>query len=291
MACEKPITAFRPATGGPIRFGKAAPLDGRAYITIALPCGNCILCREEQARQWAVRIVHEATLHDENCFITLTYADEHLPEYNSLAYTKDVQRFWKRLRHHIGPLRYYAVGEYGDASLRPHYHACLFGHAFADEKRRIVRTSPHLLWTHPLLEECWGLGWVSIGALTAQTARYTASYVTKKLRSQQQYVRVDEESGELIPLEQPRAYGSKGIASEWLMRYGNQVYARDYVVVEGRKQKPPKYYDRWLEKRSKLALEMIKEQRINRAKTKPKEDTHARAEIARARAKNKSKKV
>jgi len=291
MACEKPITAFRPAIGGPVRFGKHAPQDGRAYITIALPCGTCILCREEQARQWAVRIVHEATTHIHNSFITLTYAEEHLPEYGSLAYTKDMQRFWKRLRHHLGPLRYYAVGEYGDASLRPHYHACLFGHAFADEKRRILRTQPTMLWTHPVLEEAWGLGHVSVGALTAQTARYTASYVTKKLRAKQQYVRIDEETGELVPLEQPRAYGSKGIASKWLERYGNQVYTNDYVVIEGRKQKPPKYYDRWLEKRSKLALEMIKEQRVAKAKEAKPKNAHARAEIARARAKKKNKSV
>jgi len=290
MACERPITAYRPANGGPVRFGVAAPKDGNAYITTALPCGTCILCREEQARQWAVRIMHEASLHIENAFITLTYADEHLPEFNSLAYKKDMQRFWKRLRHHLGKLRFYAVGEYGDASLRPHYHACLFGHAFADSSRRILRETPTLLWTHPLLEEVWGLGHVSVGALTTQTARYTASYVTKKLRAKQQYVRIDEETGELVALEQPRAYASKGIASEWLERYGNQVYVKDQVVIDGRPQKPPKYYDRWLEKRSKLALEMIKEQRIEKAKDRPK-NAHARAEIARARAKNKSKSV
>lgn len=290
MSCEKPITAFRPATGGPIRFGKAAPLDGRAYITIALPCGTCILCREEQARQWAVRITHEATLHIQNAFITLTYADEHIPEYNSLAYKKDMQRFWKRLRHHHGKLRYYAVGEYGDRTNRPHYHACVFGMAFTTN-RTILRTTPTLLWTSPELEEAWGLGHVSVGALTTQTARYTASYVTKKLRSKQQYVRIDEKTGELIPLEQPRAYASKGIASEWLERYGNQVYTHDHVVIEGRPQKPPKYYDRWLEKRSEIAMQMIKEGRIEKEKKRIGQDTHARAEIARARVKTKPKKI
>lgn len=290
MPCEKPITAFRPASGGPIRFGSIAPLDGKAYITIALPCGTCILCREEQARQWAVRITHEATLHIENAFITLTYADEHLPEHNSLAYKQDMQRFWKRLRHHVGELRYYAVGEYGDKSKRPHYHACVFGHAFT-AKRTILRQQPTMLWTSPQLEEAWGLGHVSVGALTTQTARYTASYVTKKLRSKQQYVRIDETTGELIPLEQPRAYSSKGIGGDWLEKWGSQVYTHDHVVIEGRPQKPPKYYDRWLEKRSKIALQMIKEIRVEREKKRPKKDTHARAEIARARAKNKPKKI
>lgn len=291
MPCEKPTTAYRPASGGPIRFGTAAPRDGKAYGEITLPCGTCILCREEQARQWMVRITHEATQHDENAFITLTYADQHLPEFNSLAYKIDMQRFWKRLRFHLAkPLRYYAVGEYGDKSKRPHYHACVFGEAFLTE-RTMLRTEPTHLWTNPLLEEAWGLGHVSVGALTPTTASYTASYVTKKLRSKQQYVRIDESTGELIPLEQPRAYASKGIGAEWLKKWGGHVYTHDHVVIEGRKQKPPKYYDRWLEKRSNIALQMVKEERMKREKLRPKQDTRARAEIARARAKAKPKKI
>lgn len=290
MSCEAQLKAWRRADFvGPLRFGNM-PQDGNLWWPIELPCGLCILCREEQARQWAVRIYHEATQHKENAFITLTYSNEHLPEYNSLAYTKDMQKFWKRLRHHYGDLRYYAVGEYGDQSLRPHYHACVFGHAFMEE-RRILRKTPTMLWTSPALEEAWGLGHVSVGALTIQTARYTASYVTKKLRSKQQYVRIDEKTGELIPLEQPRAYSSKGIAGDWLEQYGNQVYAHDHVVIEGRPQKPPKYYDRWLEKRSPIALQMIKEQRTEKENKKGKKDARARAEIARARTRNKPKKI
>lgn len=292
MPCEKPITAFRPANGGPVRFGSSAPNDGKAYITTALPCGTCILCREEQARQWAVRIAHESTLHTENAFITLTLSDEHLPEHNSLAYKLHMQPFWKRLRHHLGPLRYYAVGEYGDKTKRPHYHACVFGHAFL-QGRVMLREQPYQLWTSPMLEEAWGLGHVSVGALNISTARYTASYVTKKLRAKQQYVRIDEDTGELIPLEQPRAYMSlnPAIGKAWLEEFGSQVYVHDHVVIEGRPQKPPKYYDRWLEKRSKIALQMVKEVRIARAKKAPSKDARARAEVARARAKSKKKSI
>jgi len=291
MACEKPMKGWRRADNvGSLHFG-GMPQDGRMWWPINVPCGTCILCREEQARQWAVRIAHESMMHEENAFITLTYADEHLPQYNSLNY-EDLQRFWKRLRHHLGALRYYAVGEYGDKTLRPHYHACVFGHAFI-ASRTILRESPHLLWTSPLLEEAWGLGHVSVGALTYESARYTASYINKKLRSKQQYVRVDEKTGELIALEQPRAYMSlnPAIGLNWLTQFGDQVYQGDYVVINGRRQKPPKYYDRWLEKRSKIALKMIKETRAEKAEKQKPQDARARAEIARARAKRKPKSV
>lgn len=291
MPCEAPLAAWRPADGGPLRFTPGMPTDGKAYNHINVPCGTCILCREEHARQWAVRITHEASLHLDNAFITLTYNDHNLPEHNSLDYTH-LQKFWKRLRKEIGELRYYAVGEYGDKSLRPHYHACVFGHSFS-APRTIVRKSPTLLWTSPLLEKAWGLGFVSVGALTYETARYTASYVTKKLRSNHQYVRIDETTGELIPLVQPRAFMSlkPAIGLEWLSLYGHQLADHDRVVINGRPQKPPKFYDRWLGKvKGEEVTAKIKEQRSNRAKLKP-QNARARAENARARAKKKSKSV
>jgi len=276
---------------GPLRFGPM-PQDGQLWWPLNIPCGQCILCREEQARQWGVRITHEASMHDYNSFVTLTYADEHLPPYNSLNY-EDLQKFWKRLRHHLGAMRYYAVGEYGDKTQRPHYHACVFGHSFI-ENRKILRETPTLLWTSPMLEEAWGLGHVSVGALTFETARYTASYVTKKLRSKQTYVRINEEDGELIPLVQPRCFASRdpAIGGTWLAEFGARVYDHDRVVINGKPQKPPKSYDRWLEAtQGKEAIAKIKEKRqIKAAKAKP-QDAHARAKIARARAKQKSKPI
>lgn len=282
------------------------PTNGRAYTLINIPCGYCILCRTEQARQWAVRITHEAQLHMENSFITLTYSDENLPLYNSLSTNSSdkhpwqpprdrqhLAKFFKRLRKRYGQLSYYAVGEYGDTTQRPHYHACIFGHAFADD-RIILRREPSLLWTSAALEEAWGLGYVSVGALTFQTASYTASYVTKKLARKQQYVRVDEETGELIALVQPRAYMSlnPAIGKHWLNRYGEMVFAHDHVVIEGQRQKPPKYYDRWLEAKSgKRRLEKVKEKRIANATKLTSEQTRARARNAHARAKMKKKSV
>lgn len=291
MACQKPLRAYMPATGGRVRmWSKKDPAYWvEPYTGLAVPCGTCILCREEQARQWAVRITHEAQLWDESSFITLTYADEHLPPHNSLRYA-DLQKFWKRLRKQIGQLRYYAVGEYGDDTHRPHYHACLFGHAFTDQ-RRILRDQPTLLWTHPILERSWGLGNVSVGALNFETARYTAGYVTKKLRSKQKYVRTDEETGELIPVEQPRAFISKRIGYEWLQRYGHSTYDHDRVVINGTPQKPTRYYDNWLKANDPHKAEKTKEERLKHKQTYTPEQLTARARNAHARNRQKIKTV
>jgi len=287
MACEFPLEAWRLGARGRVHFKH--PKNGLQYTPIKIPCGQCILCRIKRAQEWAMRITHEAQNHEYNSFITLTYDEEHLPEDNSLNYRGDMQPFWKRLRKEIGELRYFAVGEYGDATQRPHYHACVFGHAFTAH-RLILREEPSRLWTNQLLMDAWGKGHVSVGTLNYQTAAYTASYVTKKLNGEKRYVRIDPITGELVAIEQPRAYMSlnPAIGKTWIEKYGKQVYAHDRVVVNGRPQKPPKYYDAWLGKTDQRRLEQIKDNRRKKAKNETAEQTHARARNAHARAKSKS---
>ena len=100
MACFHPLKAFRTADGE-IIFNSHRR-DTVADLT--LPCGQCVGCRLERSRQWAIRCVHEASLHQDNCFITLTYAPEHLPSDNSLHY-RDFQLFMKRLRKRFPDLK------------------------------------------------------------------------------------------------------------------------------------------------------------------------------------------
>lgn len=286
MPCAVPLTAYRPTNGGPVSFKRP---QGRTYKEIELPCGQCILCRLEHARQWAVRITHEASLHDQNCFATFTYDDEHLPEDGGLRYD-DLQRFWKRLRKEVGKLRYYSVGEYGDDKNRPHYHACIFGHDFTAGKQ-LVRRGQHPLWTNETLMKAWGMGHVSVGALTFETAQYTASYVTKKLNNERRYTRLDPETGELIALEQPRALMSlrPAIGRTWLEQFGAQVANHDHVVMNGRPQKPPKYYDRWLEETQPTRYMENKEERVKNISKKTEEQNRARARNAHARVKQRAK--
>jgi len=288
MPCAAPLRGYKASTGRLVFFKSTDwQFNVEPYTGLQVPCGICILCREEQSRQAAVRITHEATCHDESSFLTLTYSDDNIPAHGSLDY-RHLTLFNKRLRKHLGSLRYYAVGEYGDKTLRPHYHMCVFGHAFT-ENRIIVTKEPNLLWEQEWLTRCWGLGRVRVGALSFETARYTASYVTKKLRSKQRYVRIDEETGELVAVEQPKAFMSDNLGKEWWHKYGHQLEYNDYVIINGKKQKPPRAYDRWLGEVNPEAVQRIKNKRGEKTKPTSKEENRARARNAHARVKSKSK--
>lgn len=131
------------------------------------PCGMCMACRINKKRLWVHRIILESYCHAESLFVTLTYNDENLPADRSLN-PRHLQLFMKRLRKMIYPVkvRFFAVGEYGDHTQRPHYHMALFGVGAYYQK---------------VIEECWNQGFVMIGTLTDASAGYIAGYVTKKM--------------------------------------------------------------------------------------------------------------
>ena len=150
MPCFHPLTAYQ-SSDGSISFVERK--GGDIVRSLSLPCGQCVGCRLERSRQWAMRCMHEASLYSRNCFITLTYNNEHLPSDNSLQYP-DFQKFMKRLRKRFNgvdrsanpdsndqfPIRFYMCGEYGETFGRPHYHACLFNFDFPD--KTLYRRSP-----------------------------------------------------------------------------------------------------------------------------------------------------
>ena len=123
MSCFKPLEAWRTPQGD-ITF-KPLYSDRPSAGMFKLPCGQCIGCRLARSSMWATRCVHEAQLHKQNCFITLTYNDDNLP-YPPTS-IRPLQLFMKRLRKRFGAgIRFYACGEYGEKFGRPHYHACLW---------------------------------------------------------------------------------------------------------------------------------------------------------------------
>jgi len=190
MACYKPLTAY--LTPWQINNSEAKDSkkvfrrvsfkeDADHSIQVSLPCGQCVGCRLERSRQWAVRCVHESQLHKENCFITLTYAPEHLPQNSSLDY-RDFQLFMKRLRKRFTgkSIRFYMCGEYGENFGRPHFHACIFGHNFDDLK--LWKTQNDVpLFRSKTLEELWPFGHSSVGTVTFESAAYVARYIMKKV--------------------------------------------------------------------------------------------------------------
>lgn len=244
MPCFYPITAYRSAAG-PNKNGKW-PLvfnvtGGYRDLEVKIPCGRCIGCRLEYSRQWAIRCVHEAQLHDRNSFITLTYNDENLPKNGSLV-KEHFQLFMKRLRKELDKydikIRYYHCGEYGERLQRPHYHAIIFGYDFPD--RRLFKVKQGIrLYRSDLLERLWPYGFSTVGDVTFESAAYVARYVLKKITGD----KAEEHYGGKQP-EYTTMSRRPGIGHDWLMRYRDDVYNHDYVVMRNNiKCRPPKYYD------------------------------------------------
>lgn len=247
MPCYHPLSAYQCADGS-IVFYESKRHD--TVKSLSLPCGQCVGCRLERSRQWAIRCMHEAQMHTQNCFITLTYDDAHLPSDRSLHY-RDFQLFIKRLRKRYPGrrIRYYMAGEYGENFGRPHWHACIFGLDF-DDKKLWKRTSANsLLYRSENLELLWPFGYSSIGDVTFESAAYVARYIMKKVTGKnaaEHYQEIDPDTGEITNRtpEFTKMSLKPGIGYEWYKQYTSDVYPHDYVVVRGKKVKPPKYYDK-----------------------------------------------
>lgn len=153
----------------------------------AYPCGQCMPCRYNRRRLWQHRIMLETLCYSDNAFVTLTYAEENLPVGLSLVPT-DLQKWLKRFRAAIEPLRvrYFAVGEYGDETQRPHYHVALFGYPHCS-CYVFNRGKPTSVWQScpvcSLVRDTWGKGLCHVGRVEKHSAGYIAGYVTKKMTS------------------------------------------------------------------------------------------------------------
>ncbi len=242
MPCYAPLHGWlsqaRTATGK--RAVVFRRQEGFVDRKVSVPCGQCIGCRLEYRHQWAMRCVHEASLHEENSFITLTYDDENLPEGGTLV-KSHWQKFMKRLRRRNDGkrIRFYHSGEYGDINARPHYHAILFGFDFNDKRLHTVRNGNNV-FTSQTLEEVWDKGFSEIGDCSYQSAGYVAGYVVKKLKTSDDDLRQKFYGGRLP--EYATMSRNPGIGMEWYAQYKEEVLKHDSVIVDGREVKPPKYY-------------------------------------------------
>lgn len=229
------------------------PIKGLNATRFAVACGRCIGCRLARSQQWAVRCVHEAQMHDENCFITLTYRDGDLPKGRSLC-KEDFQKFMKRLRSKYEPKRisFFHAGEYSEDEFRPHDHALLFGHDFQD--RVYFKKSPagFPLYRSGELEALWPFGYSTVAELTFESAQYCAKYTLKKVTGDEApgwYQSVDHETGEVSDVIPEYATMSlrPAIGRRFFEKYQGEIYPDDFVVVAGQKLPPPRFYDRLLE--------------------------------------------
>ena len=154
MACDSPLS---------VRTGKGIDLK-----TIPVPCGRCPQCKIRRVNDWVFRLLQEDKISESAIFLTLTYDPTEIKRSRNNFPTlckRDFQLFMKRLRKRLpeSRIKYYAVGEYGTQTRRPHYHAILFN---CDD--------------YDTISESWKLGHIHIGNVTSDSIAYTLKYIDKE---------------------------------------------------------------------------------------------------------------
>lgn len=285
MACTSPIRAWQRRKDRQMFFNEPARGQAFLYDAMEVPCQQCLDCKVRRTSDWSLRIMHEVSMHERNCVVTLTYDQEHLPHRWQLREV-DTRLFIRRVRRrfpdaHAG---YGYCGEYGDGG-RPHYHMIFFGLDFPDKVYWSKSKSGSKLWTSKICTDLWGLGIAQVGEVDKATADYVASYCVKKMtgdRAKAHYARVDRETGEVYQLVpeffrvskgrsrpgEVLAFG-KGIGARWLEKFGpSDVFPWDKVILRGGAEKrPPRYYDKVLKRTDRARYEAVKAARAEAAKS------------------------
>ena len=290
MPCYSPLKCKMTMQENGKNIIKFPPLGskGRLYKD-RLACGQCVGCRLDRARDWAIRIMHEASLHNKNSFITLTYKDS-----PGTLIKKDIVDFMKSLRHKLSPkkIRFYMCGEYGerddDKNQRkkfehPHYHIIIFGHDFED-KKYWTEENGYQYYRSKTLEKIWNKGYSTIGSVTYESASYTARYLMKKIlgnKAEAWYKGVEPEYTNMSRMP--------GIGRKWIEKFKEDVYKRDELIIKGLARKPPKYYDSIFDLTNPKQLESIKKERNLKALERSKDNTPERLEVRRYIAEQKLK--
>jgi hypothetical protein len=212
MPCYSPLKGWKDPDSGGIRFRREG-----AHTAMAVACGQCLGCRLDRSRMWAMRIIHESMVHDMdegNTFVTLTYRSKwecdsnqlkngwHVPDDWSL-HKSHFQKFMKRLRRRsyeivdgkkkYQRIRFFHAGEYGAVCRhereveeceycnvgRPHYHAVLFNWS-PDDWEPVGQRHDITYYTSPRLEAIWKYGFVQVAEVSFESAAYVARYCLKK---------------------------------------------------------------------------------------------------------------
>jgi len=256
MACYHPLTAYRTESGDVVFSELARNGGGTQFL---LSCGQCIGCRLERSKQWAIRCVHESKLWPVNSFVTFTYSDEHVPEDMSLRY-RDFQLFIKRLRRAGHSVRFFTSGEYGTVTKRPHYHALLFNY-WPSDGIFYQKGEYGDLYSSPALTKLWGLGNCLYGEVTFESAAYVARYICDKVTGDAAPAHYAGRVPEFMHCSRAPAIGQA-----WFQRYFKD-YQSGTCVIRGKEVLPPKRYrklikntfpDEWSDIEARMELHMAK---------------------------------
>lgn len=273
MPCYGPLTGYygkerHPKTGRrSLVFDKRQSFSG---VPIQIPCGQCIGCKLERSRQWAMRCMHEKRMHVDSAFLTMTYSPDRLPVGGTLV-KRDLQLFMKRLRkERSAGLRFFACGEYGETTFRPHYHVLLLNTCFPDMKFW-KQAGDNELFASAELNGLWTNGDCLIGEVTFDSCAYVARYCTKVITGPAAESHYAGREPEFTVMSR-----RPGIGFSYYQRYGAEAYRHDSVVVNGFEVGLPRYYDTKYELVDPARLEVLKRERLRRAKLHKADSTSAR---------------
>lgn len=275
MRCTSPRTVgFKPD-------GKTLSWSPKSYskefATFQLPCGKCISCRLEYARQLAIRCVHEASMWQENCFITLTYRDEELGtgklnyldcqkfmkgvrNYRFTCLLNDLfpnenqkrqRKLWKQLEkekrktlYETIKVGFFVAGEYGEKNKRKHWHIIVFNWKPQDCVHKYTTERGDKVYSSVTLGELWPRGISEVGSVTFESAGYCARYAAKKL------VHGKDDEHDYTPISKrssKNAIGKRWIEKNWrdVFDHGRLVFKKgDEYIQCG----IPRYYEKWFQK-------------------------------------------
>ena len=272
---------FIRVNGGIIGSGPQFTSIGLSLLALTpLPCGQCISCRLNYGRSWAVRMMCEAEYHEHNYFVTLTYDDRFLPQSpcydvatDELKVTnlrpRDLTLFLKRLRSRvhakfgINGIKYYACGEYGELYDRPHFHLCLFGMPDLSADLEFLKQNGSIIhYTCDLISDAWrdpasgvSLGYHSICEFNYDTAAYTGRYMTKKVKGlpfklthDMDLDLLDQANGEIRYQPFARMSRRPGLGYDYFKEHSFEILKTDAIPYQKDHKsflaKTPRYFDK-----------------------------------------------
>lgn len=277
MACFHTMKAYR------LRNGDLSFKPKNDYKEILeIPCGKCIGCKLDHANDWATRCWCEMQSWKNNCFITLTYDNEHIPE-NGLLNKEDLQNFMKRLRYyHQGieewtnprtkrkenPIRYLACGEYGpNGTRRPHFHILIFNWKPKDMKFYKENHAENRIMISKEITRIWGKGFITVGELTYKSACYVSRYCTKKMFNgvKNKDLKKAEIQPEFILMSR-----NGGIGIKYWENYQKLIMKQDGILIkQGDKVKNkriPRYFEKKLQEQNEEKYEKYKTKKMIKGK-------------------------
>lgn len=208
------------------------------YLYTPVPCGKCIPCLKRRSSHWSFRVEQEARKSKTSCFITLTYENPPLT-FNGLKTLKkkDFQNFFKRLRK-LCPakkgknrLKYFACGEYGTQTMRPHYHAIVF-----NLPQEIIDSATQI-------RDTWKHGHVMVTPSNIKTINYVVGYINKNTIADKEDLKQIGIYDDRIPEFQLMSKGlGEGYLTPQMIKYYKDRKLFCIVKENGQILSMPRYY-------------------------------------------------